>query len=189
VRVIAQHTPDMEALAEMNTCFPQFKACWAAENVTATIHDICTRRAALIRDPMQWSKEIGHALLLGGREAEAMLSAHSCHGSERHNSLALISRYLGHRDGNPATLVPLSPIDCALRYVEMMGGSAKVLVKGRELVAAGRCLLADAFEQPGYQQESSSLIEMSNATLTSIPGCQAPDPDWRSPSTGPTSRQ
>ena len=35
-----QNTPGTEAPAEMNTYFPQFKAFWAAENITATIHNI-----------------------------------------------------------------------------------------------------------------------------------------------------
>ena len=36
-------------------------------------------------------------------------AAHSYHGSEQHNSRGVINRYLGFWDGNPATLVPLSP--------------------------------------------------------------------------------
>jgi alkyl sulfatase BDS1-like metallo-beta-lactamase superfamily hydrolase len=106
-------------------------------------------------------------------------AAHSYHGSEEHNSRAVINRYLGYWDGNPATLVPASPRDSAPLYVEMMGGSAKILAKSRELYAAGeyrlaiellnklvyaepanqpaKNLLADAFEQMGYQKESTSL--------------------------------
>ena len=106
-------------------------------------------------------------------------AAHSYHGSEAHNSRAVINRYLGYWDGNPATLIPLSPKDSAPLYVEMMGGSAKILAKGRELYAHGQYLLAqeilnklvyaeprngeakdllaDVFEQIGYQQESPSV--------------------------------
>jgi alkyl sulfatase BDS1-like metallo-beta-lactamase superfamily hydrolase len=40
VRMVFQNTPGTEAPAEMNTWFPQFKAFWAAENITATIHNI-----------------------------------------------------------------------------------------------------------------------------------------------------
>jgi alkyl sulfatase BDS1-like metallo-beta-lactamase superfamily hydrolase len=105
--------------------------------------------------------------------------AHSYHGSEEHNSRAVINRYLGYWDGNPATLIPLSPRDSAPLYVEMMGGQDRILAKGRELYAAGsyllaveilnklvyaqpgnqvaKDLLADCFEQIGYQKESSSL--------------------------------
>jgi alkyl sulfatase BDS1-like metallo-beta-lactamase superfamily hydrolase len=105
-------------------------------------------------------------------------AARSYHGDVRNNVRGVISRFLGHNDGNPANLIPLSPRDSAPLYVEMMGGSAKILDKGRELIAQGkylhateilnrlafaepqnmpaRRLLADAFEQIGYQSESTS---------------------------------
>ncbi len=237
VRMVFQNTPGTEAPAEMNTWFPDFKTFWAAENITATIHNIYTLRGALVRDALLWSKMINQALYLFGKEAEIMFSAHSWprwgnariqevmrvqrdayanlnngvlhaanqgvtineihnvyrlpaslqkhwearsyHGSEEHNSRAVINRYLGYWDGNPTTLVPLSPSDSAPLYVKMMGGAEKILAQGRELVDAGQYLLAteilnklvyaepgnqaakdllaDAFEQLGYQKESSSL--------------------------------
>ncbi len=101
------------------------------------------------------------------------------HGSPEHNSRAVINRYLGYWDGNPATLIPLSPADSAPLYVEMMGGAGNIIAKGRELFDAGRYLeaseilnrlvyaepgnqaakelLADVFEQIGYQQENPGL--------------------------------
>lgn len=106
-------------------------------------------------------------------------AAHSYHGSEEHNSRAVLNRYLGYWDANPATLMPLSPKDSAPLYVEMMGGSKKILTKGKELFnkgqyfsaveilnklvyaepdnAAAKDLLADTFEQIGYQKESPSV--------------------------------
>lgn len=106
-------------------------------------------------------------------------AAHSYHGSEKHNSRAVINRYLGYWDANPATLIPLSPSDSAPLYVEMMGGSAKIIAKSRTLYNQGKYylameilnklvfaepknqpakdLLADVFEQIGYQQESASV--------------------------------
>ena len=57
-----QNTPGTEAPAEMNTYFPQFKAFWAAENITGTIHNIYTLRGALVRDALAWSKNINNAL-------------------------------------------------------------------------------------------------------------------------------
>lgn len=39
--------------------------------------------------------------------------ARSYHGSVEHNSGAGVNRYLGYWDGNPATLIPLSPSDSA----------------------------------------------------------------------------
>jgi alkyl sulfatase BDS1-like metallo-beta-lactamase superfamily hydrolase len=106
-------------------------------------------------------------------------AAHSYHGSEQHNSRAVLNRYLGYWDANPATLIPLSPGDSAPLYVEMMGGTDRIMAKGRELHNEGKYLLAqeilnklvyaqpknqaakdllaDVWEQIGYQQESPSV--------------------------------
>ncbi len=237
VHMVFQNTPGTEAPAEMNTWFPDLKAFWAAENITATIHNVYTLRGALVRDALQWSKSINEALYRFGTEAEVMLASHNWprwgnerilevmraqrdayanlnnqvlhlanrgvtineihneyevpaslsrqwsvrqyHGSEFHNSRAVLNRYLGYWDGNPATLAPLSPADSAPLYVEMMGGADKILAKGSELYDAGKYrhamelvnklvyaepgndaakqLLADTFEQLGYQYESASL--------------------------------
>jgi alkyl sulfatase BDS1-like metallo-beta-lactamase superfamily hydrolase len=237
VRMVFQNTPGTEAPAEMNTWFPEWKAFWAAENITGTIHNIYTLRGALIRDALEWSRQINRALYLFGRDAEVMFASHSWprwgnariqevmrtqrdtyahlnnavlhlanqgvtineihnvyrvpdsiqrqwaarsyHGSVEHNSRAVVNRYLGYWDGNPTTLIPVSPRESSLLYVEMMGGAERILAKGSELIAAGeilmateildklvyaqpenteaRHLLADAFEQIGYQRESASL--------------------------------
>jgi alkyl sulfatase BDS1-like metallo-beta-lactamase superfamily hydrolase len=237
VRMVFQNTPGTEAPAEMNTYFPDMKAFWAAENITGTVHNIYTLRGALVRDALEWSKQINQALYRFGQEAEVMFAshswprwgndriqevmraqrdiyanlnnevlhlanqgvtinevhnvyhppkslqnswaAHSYHGSEEHNSRAVINRYLGYWDANPATLVPLSPKDSAPLYVEMMGGAAKIIAKGKELYDQGKYrhaqeilnklvyaepnnqaakdLLADVFEQIGYQKESPSV--------------------------------
>jgi alkyl sulfatase BDS1-like metallo-beta-lactamase superfamily hydrolase len=101
------------------------------------------------------------------------------HGSPEHNSRGVLNRFLGYWDANPATLIPLSPADAAPLYVEMMGGAENIMAKGRELFAAGeyfqaqeilnklvqaephnqtgKDLLADVFEQIGYQQENPGL--------------------------------
>jgi alkyl sulfatase BDS1-like metallo-beta-lactamase superfamily hydrolase len=101
------------------------------------------------------------------------------HGSPQHNSRGVVQRYLGFWDCNPATLVPLSPKESAPLYVEMMGGSEKIIARGRQLHDKGRYLyaqeivnklvqaepenqtakdlLADIFEQLGYQQENPGL--------------------------------
>ena len=101
------------------------------------------------------------------------------HGSPQHNARGVIQRYLGFWDCNPTTLIPLSPADSAPLYVEMMGGSDKILARGRQLHDEGeyllateivnklvqaepdnaeaKDLLADIFEQIGYQQENPGL--------------------------------
>lgn len=237
VRMVFQNTPGTEAPAEMNTWFPDLKAFWAAENIVATIHNIYTLRGALVRDALEWSRQINKALYLFGRDAEVMFASHSWprwgnariqevmrvqrdtyanlnngvlhlanqgvtinqihneyrvpatlqqqwaarsyHGSVKHNARAVVNRYLGYWDANPTTLVPLSPGEVAPLYVELMGGAAPILAKGAELCEAGeyllaieildrlvhaepanveaRQLLADAFEQVGYQEESPSV--------------------------------
>jgi alkyl sulfatase BDS1-like metallo-beta-lactamase superfamily hydrolase len=101
------------------------------------------------------------------------------HGSPEHNSRGVVQRYLGFWDGNPTTLIPLSPRDSAPLYVEMMGGSERIIARGRQLHDEGQYLLAqeivnklvqaephnrvakdllaDIFEQLGYQQENPGL--------------------------------
>ena len=77
VKMVFQNTPGTEAPAEMNTYFPDMKAFWAAENITGTIHNIYTLRGALVRDALEWSKQINKALYLFGNEAEVMFASHS----------------------------------------------------------------------------------------------------------------
>jgi alkyl sulfatase BDS1-like metallo-beta-lactamase superfamily hydrolase len=101
------------------------------------------------------------------------------HGSPEHNARGVVQSYLGFWDSNPATLIPPSPEDSAPLYVEMMGGSDAILARGQALHDAGdylmaveilnklflaengnqpaRDLLADCYEQLGYQQENPGL--------------------------------
>lgn len=236
VRMVFQNTPNTEAVVEMNTWFPDWKAFWAAENVTATIHNIYTLRGAQIRDTHNWAKQINAAMNLfpdmevmfashhwprwGNARALEVLkaqrdaythmhqrtlhlanrgvtinqihnvyevppslrqqwAARSYHGAVRNNVRGIIQRYLGFWDGNPANLDPPNPTEIGPLFVEMMGGAARVIARGRELKAAGRYreaaqilqhvvyaepgnqegrdVLADAFEQLGYQDESTSF--------------------------------
>jgi alkyl sulfatase BDS1-like metallo-beta-lactamase superfamily hydrolase len=98
------------------------------------------------------------------------------YGSINHNVKATYTKYLGWFDGNPATLHNLPPEDAAKKYVKMMGGADLVVEKAAVAFADGeyrwvaevvkhvvfadpehkaaRELLADAFEQMGYQAES-----------------------------------
>jgi alkyl sulfatase BDS1-like metallo-beta-lactamase superfamily hydrolase len=129
--------------------------------------------------------------------------ARGYHGSMEHNSRAVINRYLGYWDGNPTTLIPLSPAESAPLYVEMMGGAGPIMAKGRELYDAGKYrhaqeilnklvhaepqnqeakdLLADAFEQFGYQQESPSV---RNSFLAAAYELRNGIPEGASPKTG-----
>jgi len=128
------------------------------------------------------------------------------HGSYQNNARGVIQRFLGYWDGNPANLIPLSPEDSGPLYVEMMGGAEKIMARGRELISEGKYLhateilnrlvqgepnnqaakdlLADAFEQIGYQKENPGLrnsflaaaYELRNGIPTSvIPSTSSPD--------------
>ena len=77
VKMVFQNTPGTEAPAEMNTYFPDYKAFWAAENITGTIHNIYTLRGALVRDALAWSKYINEALYKFGGDAQVMFASHS----------------------------------------------------------------------------------------------------------------
>jgi alkyl sulfatase BDS1-like metallo-beta-lactamase superfamily hydrolase len=101
------------------------------------------------------------------------------HGSPEHNSRGVVQRFLGFWDCNPTSLIPLNPSESAPLYVEMMGGSARILERGQQLFNEGKYklaseivnklvqaepqnepakeLLADIFEQLGYQQENPGL--------------------------------
>jgi len=101
------------------------------------------------------------------------------HGSPENNSRGVIQRFLGYWDGNPVNLLPAPASESAPLYVEMMGGAEKILARGRELYDQGKYLLAqeivnklvqaepgnqaakdllaDNFEQVGYQQENVGL--------------------------------
>ncbi|MYC58592.1 MAG: MBL fold metallo-hydrolase [Gammaproteobacteria bacterium] len=237
VRIVFQNTPGTEAPAEMNAWFPEHRVFWAAENISATIHNVYTLRGALVRDALQWARQINEALYRFGREAEVMITSHNWprwgneriqqvmraqrdayanlnnqvlhlanqgvtvneihnhyqvpeslqrqwsvrqyHGSEFHNSRAVLNRYLGYWDGNPATLAPLSPEESAPLFVELMGGAGPILERARALHEDGQYrlameilnklvyaepdnreaknLLAAVFEQLGYQYESASM--------------------------------
>ena len=129
--------------------------------------------------------------------------ARGYHGSFEHNSRGVLNRYLGYWDANPTTLIPLSPEDSAPLYVEMMGGASKIIAKGKELYRQGKYrhvqeilnklvyaephnqvakdLLADAFEQFGYQQESPSV---RNSFLAAALELRSGIPEGASPKTG-----
>jgi alkyl sulfatase BDS1-like metallo-beta-lactamase superfamily hydrolase len=101
------------------------------------------------------------------------------HGSPENNARGVVQRFLGFWDGNPTNLLPSPHDEMGTLFVEMMGGAEKMLAKGRELWGQGKYqlasellnqlvqaqpqnqaakdLLADAFEQIGYQQENAGL--------------------------------
>ena len=59
------------------------------------------------------------------------------YGTMSFNSRAVYQRYMGWYDANPVHLAPLEPADEARRYVELMGGAAKVLAAAQAAFDAG----------------------------------------------------
>ncbi|WP_353582983.1 MULTISPECIES: alkyl sulfatase dimerization domain-containing protein [unclassified Mycobacterium] len=98
------------------------------------------------------------------------------YGTLKHNTRAVYQRYMGWYDGNPSDLDDLPPQAAAKKYVEYMGGEDAILRKAKKdfdegnyrwtamvlkhVVFAnpdsvnGKNLLADSYEQMGYQSES-----------------------------------
>jgi alkyl sulfatase BDS1-like metallo-beta-lactamase superfamily hydrolase len=98
------------------------------------------------------------------------------YGSLKHNSRAVYQRYMGFYDGNPSTLDQLPPEEAAEKHVEYMGGADAVVKRAKADFEKGEYrwlaevlkhvvfadpnnkeakeLLADAYEQMGYQAES-----------------------------------
>jgi alkyl sulfatase BDS1-like metallo-beta-lactamase superfamily hydrolase len=121
------------------------------------------------------------------------------YGSLNHNVKATYQLYLGFYNGNPATLHEHPRIEAAKRYIEAMGGPAKVLRIGRTAFNKGdyrwtaevvnhlvyanpnnqeaRQLQAAALEQMGFQAESgpwrdvylSGAKELRDSKLYDVP--------------------
>ncbi|MEX0334824.1 alkyl/aryl-sulfatase [Vibrio tubiashii] len=109
-------------------------------------------------------------------EIENNWSTRGYYGTLRHNSRAVYQRYMGWYSGNPSDLNNLPPTNAAVKYVEYMGGERETIKKAQTDFEAGKyrwvaevmkhvvfanpqskkgkALLADAYEQLGYQAES-----------------------------------
>lgn len=109
---------------------------------------------------------------------EAAWHTRGYYGHYRHNAKAIYQFYLGWYDSNPANLDSLPPVETGRKMVAYMGGAASILVRARADLAKGehrfvaqvlshlvfaepdngeaRELLADTFEQLGYQSESAT---------------------------------
>ncbi|KQB42489.1 alkyl/aryl-sulfatase [Flavobacterium aquidurense] len=135
------------------------------------IHDQTVRMANEGMNPV----EIANTLKLP-KQLDTQFSNRGYYGTVSHNARAQYQLYFGFFDGNPANLNPLPPVEEGQKYVELMGGSENILKKAKESYDKGeyrwvaeivnhvvfaepknqkaRNLLADAYEQMGYQAES-----------------------------------
>ena len=98
------------------------------------------------------------------------------YGTVSHNSRAVYNFYLGYFDAVPANLNPQKPVERAGKYVALAGGAEALMANAQSAIDAGdyrwaaevlnhlvfddpdneaaRAMLADAYEQMGYQAES-----------------------------------
>ena len=137
------------------------------------VHDQSLRLLNLGRKPGEIAEEIALPATL---EREWFLRGY--YGSLKHNAKAVYQRYLGWYDGNPANLDPLPPVETAVRTIAYMGGVDAAFFRATADYEAGdyrwvaqvmnfavvaepghpesRALLADAYEQLGYQAEAAT---------------------------------
>lgn len=135
------------------------------------IHDQTVRLANIGLTPREISEEINLPESLSNYFANR-----GYYGTLSHNSKAVYQFYFGWYDGNPANLNPLPPEESAKRYVRYMGGADAVLKNAKASFDEGdyrfvaevlnhvvfadsdnqqaKDLLAQAYEQMGYQAES-----------------------------------
>ncbi|MEH7073358.1 alkyl/aryl-sulfatase [Neobacillus drentensis] len=100
------------------------------------------------------------------------------YGTLKHNSKGIYNYYLGYYSAHPSDLDPLPQVETGHKYVEYMGGATIILEKAKadfdngeyrwvaqvlkNVVMAdpenteAKSLLADAYEQLGYQAESAN---------------------------------
>ena len=104
-------------------------------------------------------------------------STHGYYGTYSHNSKAIYQYYLGWYDAVPANLHAHPPVARAQRMIDAMGGADRVIALAHNAMASGdyrwssdllqqlvfaapdsteaASLLADSYEQQGYQSESA----------------------------------
>lgn len=136
------------------------------------IHDQSVRRMNMGQTPTEIAEglELPPAL-------RADWSVRGFYGTVSHNAKAVYDRYMGWYDGVPANLNPYPPVERARRLVASLGGARALHRQAQKAFAAGdyrwsaelahngvfadpadrtaRLLLADSYEQLGYQSESA----------------------------------
>ena len=136
------------------------------------IHDQSVRRMNMGETPAEIAEELKLPPAL-----RADWSTREFYGTVSHNAKAVYDRYMGWYDGIPADLQPHPPVERARRMVAALGGKAALHRKAEAAFKAGdyrwsaelgnygvfadladkpsRTVLADSYEQLGYQAESA----------------------------------
>ena len=158
-------------------CWPRFGQGEVASSLAAQrdnyryLHDQTVRRMNQGATMVEIAEEVTQP-----PEIAAQWFNHGYYGTYSHDSKAIYQYYLGWYDAVPANLNPWPPAERAARAVKAMGGAAKVLAEASKAMATGdyrwssdllnqlvfaepknaaaRALLADSYEQQGYQAES-----------------------------------
>lgn len=158
-------------------CWPRFGQAEVAGMLASQrdnyryLHDQTVRLMNRGENPVEIAEQLVQPAALAGQWYNR-----GYYGTYSHNSKAIYQFYLGWYDANPANLNPLPPVARAQRYVAAMGGAKKVVALAQKAMAAGdyrwasdllnqlvfadptdtaaRALLADSYEQQGYQAES-----------------------------------
>ena len=159
-------------------CWPRFGSGEVASMLASQrdnyryLHDQTVRRMNQGETPVELAEEMAQPPELAGQWFN-----HGYYGTYSHNSKAVYQFYLGWYDAVPANLNPWPPVVRARKYVAAMGGAKKVIGLARTAMSAGdyrwssdllnqlifadptnlqaRALLADSYEQQGYQAESA----------------------------------
>ena len=166
------------------------------------LHDQVMRMANSGMTP----KEIGEVIRLP-QELATTWACRSYYGTVYHDAVAQYNLRLGFFDGVPATLHQLPPTEAGTRYVDFMGGADNVLRQAKESFdkgdyrwvaevvnhvvfadannVAAKQLLADTYEQLGYQSESGPWrnFYLTGARELREGVTQLPTPNTASPDT------
>ena len=125
-------------------------------------------------------------------------ATHGYYGTYSHNAKAIYQFYLGWYDAVPANLNPHPPVERAVKMVDAMGGADRVLALARNAMAEGdyrwssdllqnlvfatpdnadaRALLAESYQQQGYQSESAIWRNQFLAAASDLRGQSARRP-------------
>jgi alkyl sulfatase BDS1-like metallo-beta-lactamase superfamily hydrolase len=112
------------------------------------------------------------------------------YGTLKHNVKGIYNFYLGYYSGHPSDLDPLPQVEAGKKYVQYMGGAAHVIQQAKADYENGeyrwvaqvlkhvvmadpenieaKHLLADTFEQLGYQAESANWRNMYLSGATEL---------------------
>lgn len=185
-------------------CWPQFGNAEATEWLTAQrdnyrfLHDQTVRRMNQGATMAEIAEDLSQPAELGQE-----WSTHGYYGTYSHNSKAIYQYYLGWYDAVPANLHAHPPVARARRMVEALGGAERVIALARNAMATGdyrwssdllqqlvfaapdnseaKLLLADSYEQQGYQSESAIWRNQFLVAANELRNGRAPSTSTQSP--------